>query len=205
MLFVIFFIICQINISPAVSDENHKFDKNYWIARSEQKDNRLITELIIKSDLTEKIDIVRKLGLREDRDFTSIFVSIYYRKDQFDRNKEVLLYYLVNFLIKSDSDYRVNSVITDIIFSDIKSYSDSLLRKEIMRKLLYADNNTALKVLSIEGEMLREISTDKAGINPVILEECRVFAEISGYYNDPVLEQIYTALYRNIKKLENFK
>ena len=209
ILFIITLFL--ITITFITAEEYQKYDKSQWRSNS---DNRILNEIIDKSDLTEKINVIKKLGIRKDRNFNSVLEYIYYSKDNADNIRETLLYYTLASTIRTKNDFTLNIPVIEKIFLDIVKYSDSLLRKEILIKTDFADEKTAVKVLSSEGKMLSDLSRKNGRLDLIMLEECRVYYRKSLKYKDPVLNQINDIICRNAVNLkcseykftsENFK
>ena len=200
MKLILFIItLCLITITFITAEEYQKYDKSQWRSNS---DNRILNEIIDKSDLTEKINVIKKLGIRKDRNFNSVLEYIYYSKDNADNIRETLLYYTLASTIRTKNDFTLNIPVIEKIFLDIVKYSDSLLRKEILIKTDFADENTAVKVLSSEGKMLADLSRKNGRLDLIMLEECRVYYRKSLKYNDPVLNQLNDIICRNAVNLK---
>ncbi len=73
-------LFCLLNITLIPAQENENYNESSWVSYSESRSNRIISEIIDKTDLTEKIDILENLGKRKDRDFNLIIENIYYKK-----------------------------------------------------------------------------------------------------------------------------
>ncbi len=191
-----------LNITSNSAQENDNYSRTEWVTESDSSSNRLVSEIIMKSGLTDRIDLIKQLGMREDRDFCRIAEDIYYSLDCPDRDRELILYFTVNSFIKSPGDYEINRNVFEEIFYSVDSFSESILRKEIIRKTEYTDKKTALKILTREGRMLAEMGRENSLLNPVILEECRVYRSYSEKYSEAVLDQINDVIYRNVLKLQ---
>ena len=197
ILFIITLFI--ITITFITAEEYQKYDKSQWRSH---RDNRILNEIIDESDLTEKINVIKKLRIRKDRNFNSVLEYLYYSKDNAVNVKETLLYYSLASTIRTKNDFTLNIPVIEKIFLDIVKYSDSLLRKEILIKTDFADENTAVKVLSSEGKMLADLSRKNGRLDLIMLEECRVYYRKSLKYNDPVLNQLNDIICRNAVNLK---
>ncbi len=100
-------------------------------------------------------------------------------------------------MINSHSDFEKNSFICRGIFNDINIFSDSLLRKQIVRTTDFADRNTAVKTLALEGKRLASISSKDGELDSILIDECRVFFIHSKKYSESVLDQLKDIIYRN--------
>ena len=190
-------LLSLLNITFNPAQENENYSESRWISGSENSADPVIYEIIEKSRFTEQIEIIKILGTREDRNFNKILENIYYKISENENEKEILIYYCIKSFVKSEKDYEKNNIILSSIFSDIVSYSDSLLRKEIIKKTDFAPEKTAVKILSTEGRMLSEKSIENGMLDDITAEECRVFVRHAEKYNEPVLEQLIDIIRRN--------
>ena len=190
-------LLSLLNITFNSAQENEKYSKSGWVSDSRRSANSIISEIIEKSDFTEKIEIIKLLGLRKDRDFNSIIENIYYKKSKTENEKEILIYFCLNSFIKSEADFETNKRIFSEIFSNVVIFSDSLLRKEIIKKTDFAPGKTAVETLSSEGRILAEKSRENGRLDEITAEECRIFIKHSEKYGEPVLEQIIDIIHRN--------
>ena len=190
-------LLSLLNITPNSGQGNEKYSESGWISETGSRSNMLISEILEKSDLTEKIDIITTLGSRDDRDFNIILENIYYGKNRKEAEKETEIYYCIKLFIKSEKDFEINRDIFIKIFRDIEMFSDSVLRKEIIRKTDYADRKTAVEILAEEGRRLAGISRKDGKLNAVNTEECRLFFSHAEKYNEAVLDQLADIIYRN--------
>ena len=202
-------LFCLLNITLIPAQENENYSESSWLLFSDSSSNRIISEIIDKTDLTGKIDILQNLGKRKDRNFNLIIENIYYEKNGNKAEKEILLFYSLESMIKNPGDFEENSVICRKIFNDINIYSDSLLRKQIIKTADYADRKTAVKTLASEGNRLASISSKNGELDSILLDECRVFFMHCEKYSEAVLEQLKDIISRNAVNfntdLENFK
>ena len=127
-------LISLFNITLNQAQENEIYSKSQWVAETDSSSNRLVSEIMQKSDLTERTDIIRNLGKRKDRNFKIILEDLYYKNIYPAAEKEILLYLCVNSFINSEADYSDSCEVYDEIFADISRFSDSLLRKELIRE-----------------------------------------------------------------------
>ena len=194
---IMIILLSLLNITLNSAQENEKYPESGWISETESRANLMISEIIEKSDFTEKIDIIKILGRRKDRDFNIILENIYYGKYGKESEKETVIFYCISSLIKSEKDFEINNFILKTIFRDIDRFSDSVLRKEIIKKTDYAGRKTAVEILAEEGKRLAEISRKNGILSAVNAEECRLFFRYAEKYNEPVLDQLADIIYRN--------
>ena len=155
---IMIILLSLLNITPNSAQGNEKYSESGWISETGSRSNMLISEILEKSDLTEKIDKITTLGSRDEREFNIILKNIYYGKNRKEAEKETEIYYCIKLFIKSEKDFEINRDIFIKIFRDIEMFSDSVLRKEIIRKTDYADRKTAVEILAEEGRRLAGIS-----------------------------------------------
>ena len=205
MLFIILFIIYLLNISPIGSDENNYIDNSSWISVSSHENDSVIYEIFKNADLTEKINIIKELGARNDRDFNFFLESVFYGGYLEKKEKEYILYCCFDFLLDSEDSFRINRGFFEKSMNEISGYSDSLLRRTILEKTVYAEEKTGINILINEGEFLLKKSGEKPYFDFELRKEGHLFMDTCRKYDSPVLDQLSDSLYRNTANLKPFE
>lgn len=161
----------------------------------------IVIESIKQSDFEGGISIISRLSERADKNYSSVMEHIYYSRENNPAERELLLYYCLNYLITDSNSADANKDILDLICSGIMNYNDSLLRKEIIKKLDYIDNASAVKILIKESRLLADKADNNSSLEYHLLKEAELFIRQAGKYDSLALKESVLSLYREIRNL----
>lgn len=200
LLFAFIFssVMCIYSQNNTTSDISNDLT---WLSKTTPMINFLVLDFFETATYSDRIDAITYLSKRKNRDFGFLVEYLYYNKGIDKNEKEYLLFLLLDKIFTDIDTVNATGVPFFILCNDIALYSQSLLRKTIIKSTTLTDGNFSESILIEEAVFLLNEAKNENHFSQEFLMEFSTFLEITIKLKNPILDDYINQIYQKVDNI----